>query len=545
MIEKIKKETIEACFVCGGLPFIGTMFGKFLVRCQSCDAHGHLCDDIKEVVEDWNNRTKKNKLSNRSMQFYAHQHTGKDLFKQNPFFANFGEPGTGKTAQAIVAADELEIRRMLVVCPSSLVLNWSDEIKMWSTRWRIVLLVGTVKQKLKLIAEGLKRAADGEAVAMITNYESVQFKVSEVERKKAKAERRAMRNENEVLKALTGRWGVVIADELHRVKNGKSMTAKGLKLLSRTALRRWGMTGTPMTNTPLDVWSQIDFLRPGYLQTSFYAFRARYANVYNGAGFPKITGHCHQEELKALVDKISYRVIKSECLDLPPKIKKVIPIQMTPATEKIYRQMADEMIAQIGNETVLAQTALVQMIRLQQITSGYIGLEDKTNEHVGTDKIDALKDLLEDIGHEHVIIMSRFAADMPRIRDALAASYEIVEISGAIDREARNVALKRFQDVHKKPCILIATLQAAGVGLTLTRASQIVYYSRDFNYVNAVQSQDRIDRIGQTAEKIVYYDLVCRGTIDEYVNKVFTKKKVLADKLTGDDIRRMTMGELF
>lgn len=476
-----------------------------------------------------------------ALELYPHQERGVELFCKNPFFANFGEPGCGKTAQAIVAADRLKIRRMLVICPASLVLNWEAEFKLWSTRFITFPLTGSAVKRIEMARTALAQAQSGRAVAVITNYESVQFKASKEEIALARKQRRAPRCEKELVNVLTGAWGVVVADELHRVKCHKSQTFKGLKQIGSKALRRWGLTGTPMANNILDYWAQIDWIKPGHLNPNYYSFRAEHADIYTGAGFPKILRFKNDVSLKRRVDEISYRVTKAEAVKLPPKIKKVIPIEMSPAAFKVYKQMVDEMVVELEGKEIIASTALVKMLRLQQITSGYIGSDDGKIREVGTDKMDVLKDLMSDFENEHTIIMSRFAEDMPRLR-AMLKDFDVVEISGRVSKEDRRAAEMRFKE--EKPCVMIATIQAAGTGLNLVKSNKIIYYSRDFSYVNAVQSQDRIDRIGQAAEKIYYYDLCCRKTIDEYASEVFMRKKKIADKITGDEFRAIALGEV-
>lgn len=464
------------------------------------------------------------------MQLFPHQERGVELFVNNPFFANFGEPGTGKTAQVIIAAVRLAIRRVLIVCPSSLILNWAEEFEKWTDRFVVIPVLGDGKKRLKTIQDNVNRK---EPFAMIINYEAVAARYDKTKPKRVRV------NTNPITNALSGNWGLVACDEHHRAKNHQSATYYGLKQIGAKALRRWGLTGTPTPNNPLDIWAQIDWIKPGHLNQNFYAFRNQYADIYTGAGFPMIRKFTNQDHLKTLIDAISYRVTKDECLKLPPKIRVSIPIEMSAKTRKVYDQMLTDLVVEVAGNVVTAEIILTKLLRLQQITSGYIGDEDGNTHDVGTDKIDALKDLMEDIGDQHVVIMARFASDLPRIRKALG-DRDVVEISGAITREDRQAAVTRFQEDN--PCVCIATIQAGGVGLTLTKANVMIYYSRDFSLGNAIQSEDRIHRVGQKSDRVIYYDLLCKGTIDEYIKKVLEGKKVIADKLTGDDIRKIAMG---
>lgn len=455
------------------------------------------------------------------MELMEHQKRGVDFMTSRALgVANFSQMGTGKTAMAIRAMCEVTPSRVLVACPTSLMYNWEKELKVWSTvDYKARVLTGAKEKRLKTLV-----SATTPFEVVIVNYEALNS--IGVELVKFAPE-------------------LIICDESHQIKNHKAIKSKVIKMIADKAKTRmrWIMTGTPTPNNILDIWSQYDFIRPGYLKLNFYVFRARYADVYTGAGFPMIRGFRNEEELRKLVSMYSYRVLKEECLDLPDKVFQEIEVELTPANKKIYRDMMEHMVAEVGNEIISTNTILVKLLRLQQITSGFIGGEDG-EKTIGDEKLAALEELLESLADQKVIVWCRFLHEITTIQKLVSEKLKRKAhiLAGEVSSEDRQRIVDEFQ-TSSTPDVIVANVQVGGTGLTLTAASYAVYFSRTFSLGDASQSEDRMHRIGQT-RKVTYYDLVVRGTIDTYILKVIRKKQKMSDQITGDDLKRMMMGEV-
>lgn len=338
----------------------------------------------------------------------------------------------------------------------------------------------------------------------------------------------------------------MVVHNCHQIKNHKATKTKALKLIAQKSgtKYRWIMTGTPAPNNPLDIFSQFDFIRPGYLAPNFYVFRAIYAEVYTGAGFPMIKSYRNLDRLKTLVGAYSYRVLKEECLDLPEKTYQQVEISLDDTNKKIYKDMSDHLVAEIGGEEVSANIVLVKLLRLQQITSGFITMEDGTIRTIGTEKLSGLRDLLDSMAGEKVVVWARFNHEIKMIREMVAKEFperKCHVMTGEVSNEDRQKMVEDFQSDSTKESILVANIQVGGVGITLTKACYAIYYSRTFSLGDAAQSEDRIHRIGQ-GRKVTYYDLTVRSSIDTYILRAIRNKATLSDKLTGDDIKRIAMG---
>lgn len=450
------------------------------------------------------------------MQLYDHQKKAVvEMLRHKHGYANFSEMGSGKTACAIVAANRLsDVERVLIVCPNSLKYNWQKEWKLWADdKWNFIVLDGSKQRKLNAL-----KGVRSRYTAVVINYESLVT----------------------MFEALA-KFGpdLVIADESHNLKNHKAKKTQALKKIKTNY--KWIMTGTPTPNSPLDIWSQYDYIRPGYLGKSYYAFRSTYANVYTGAGFPMIKGYRNLKELEARVAGFNFRVTKDECMDLPEKVFQQIEVELKPKTKKIYKQMLDDMYTEIGEDEISASTALVKILRLQQITSGFIKTDTGEEKHVGDEKLDALMDLEESLSGEKFVVWTRFNHEIKKIKERLTkAKRKVYVLDGSTKTEDRQSIVDAFQ-TETEPSVIVANVAVGGVGITLTNAAYCVYYSRTYSLGDALQSEDRIHRSGQK-RKCVYYDLTAKGTVDESIISALKNKQKLSDKITGDEFRKLCMG---
>lgn len=443
-----------------------------------------------------------------AVKLFDHQVEGIEKFlKFKEGFANFGEPGTGKTLQAIGAMNILRqrgmIHKVLIICPKSIKAVWANEFEKSTDSWKIKVLGGTSKEKKLFIKTELTDV-------FIVNYDSVKLILTELNQ---------------------WRPDLVIIDEAHAIKNHRAQRTKAVKGI-KSALR-WAMTGTPIIQNPLDIWSIFDWIKSGLFSPNFYAFRNRYCVIWSGAGFPLIKGFKNLPEMKEKCDRYSWRVLKSECLDLPEKIWTVREFELSEEERKIYKDMAEEMIAEIGKEEITASTALVRTLRLQQITGGAIpDMKDVT-------KLKVLEELLDELAGQKVVIFCRFKEEIRRIKMLCATlSRPYVVMTGEEGEHERAKAIEEFQKEDGKDTIFLATIQTGGLGITLTAASHCVYYSNSWSLGDRIQSSDRLHRIGQK-NSVTYYDLAASGTIDKKILKVLSKKESLSDRITGDDLRKI------
>lgn len=429
--------------------------------------------------------------------------------------------GTGKTLAAITFTNILrrqgDVKRVLTVCPNTLKYNWAGELKHSRLPWDVIIIEGSGparKQRLEQIAKT-------EFAWAIVNYEALVGLAKELKE---------------------AGFDMIVGDEAHQIKNPKAQKTKALKAIPTRF--RLAMTGTPVAQNPLDVWSIFDWIRPGYLGKSFYAFRARYADVYNGAGFPMIRGFKNLPELKRRLDPFSIRFLKTECLSLPPKMHQTIAIDLPPAEMRLYKQMADHMLLELGDAELAATTVLTKLMKLQQITSGFVYFqhEDSVLHHVGDAKITALRDLLESLAGQKVVIWCHLKEELRRISNLLAdMKRQHRVLASEMSEEERQHTVRCFNEATSDE-VFVGNVRLGGVGINLTGASHCVYFSNTWSLVERQQSEDRLHRYGQKGTAVNYYDLVARGTIDEYVLSVLQKKVKMSDKLTGDDVKRMIAG---
>src|SRR5690606_8744326 len=301
-------------------------------------------------------------------------------------------------------------------------------------------------------------------------------------------------------------------------------------------------TGTPVTQNPLDLWSQYRFLDPTIFPRSFYAFRARYA-VMGGYQNYQVVGYRNLDELVEKAHRIAFRITRAECLDLPPEIVQHVPVSLGRQASTVYREIEEAAIARLSSDaTVSAANVLTELLRLQQVAGGWVTTDDGRTVQVGTEKLDALMDLLEDLlSHQErkVIVFCRF---VPEIRAILAACEKVGIQAGGLDGEARDRGelVRRFQE-EPEPRVMVIQIQTGGLGITLHRADTAVFYSTGWSLADYEQAKARIQRAGQTAEKVQYFHLIAKDTVDERIMKALDQKRDLS-RMVVDEWREIIAG---
>lgn len=430
--------------------------------------------------------------------------------------------GTGKSAVTISVSGALfekgRIKRLLIVCPKSIVGVWESEYEKFADyEHSLVVLEGGSGKK----AETLKRMNGNGLQIVVVNYES------------------AWRLESDI-----ARWkpDMIVCDESSKIKNPQAKQSKALHRLGKQTQFNMILTGTPITNNPLDFYSQYRFLDESIFGSSFYSFRARYA-IIGGYGNHQIIGYRNMTELVEKAHSVAFRVRLDEAVDLPPYIDETRFVSLEPKAKAIYEAIDKESYAELTAGEITTRNVLTRLLRLSQCTGGFIRPDaDETVQAVSKAKLNALDDILEECEEQNkkVVVFARFIPEIEAIEKLLRSrrtDYAIIH--GSITDRSEQV--ERFQtDPNCK--VFVGQLQTTGMGLTLTAASVAVYYSLDYSYANYQQSRARIHRIGQT-QKTLYIHLVAKDTVDSKIMEALRQKgdtaKLLVDewrKLKGEDI---------
>lgn len=424
------------------------------------------------------------------------------------------EMGTGKSLTAIAITGALSqagrIRRVLIVAPLSILGVWEEEFQKFAAfPYALAVLSGSSAKKLDTL-----RHMNGTALQMVVvNYES------------------AWRLE----KALTA-WhpDLIIADEGHKIKTHNIAASKAMHRMGREASYRLLLTGTVITNKAIDVFSQYKFLNPAIYGNSFYAFRNRYFDMVGYGNHTPVLKKSMEGELTEKLHSISYRATKAECLDLPETTDVIRQIELEPAALRIYRGLVKESYAELAGGEVTATNILTRLLRLSQLTGGFLGNDETAAvEQVSAAKLSALEDILDGAMAEgkKLVIIARFIPEIKAICKLLekrGLGYSC--ITGEVKNRDEQVA--RFQN-EPEVMAFVGQIATAGLGITLTAASTMVFYSLDYSMSNFEQTKARIHRVGQRMP-CTYLYLVARGTVDEKVLAALENKADLARTLVDD-----------
>lgn len=432
------------------------------------------------------------------------------------------EMGCGKTLTAIAVAGALyktnKINRVLIVAPTSVCSVWPKEFEEFADFKNMVkLLLGTKKQRLTEL-ESLEKFPFETLKVAVINYESTW-------------------REGIFEKIKEFNPDLIIADESQRIKTHDAEQSKALHQLGDNAKYKMILSGTPVQNNAVDLFSQYRFLDPNIFGKNFYAFRNRYC-VMGGFNHRQIIGYHDLDQLIKKEHSIAYRVTKEDALDLPEQTFETRYIQMTPKEKNLYNKIKRESAAELDNGTTIsATTVLTKLLRLQQFTGGFV-VSDETNkpQQISSGKINALEDIVDDYvlaANKKLVIFARFRAELDLISKLLQKKkIKYGMIFGDIKLEDRGSIVKDFQE-NPKTMVFLAQIDTAGLGITLTAANTCVYYSENFNYAAYSQSLARIHRIGQR-NTCTYIHLVVEKTVDELILKALHKKEDLAKTIVDD-----------
>lgn len=429
-------------------------------------------------------------------------------------YALLMEMGTGKTITSVAITGRLyldgKVRKALVVAPLSIVGVWQEEFEKFADfDFNLAVLSGTGSKKSETLG-GLN--GTGLQVAVV-NYES------------------AWRLEKEI-----AAWkpDLIIADEGHKIKTHNISASKAMHRLGMLAAYRLLLTGTVITNKAIDVFSQYKFLNPAIFGGSFYSFRNRYFDMVGYGNHTPMLKRSMEPELTAKLHSIAFRATKAECLDLPETIDVIRSVELESPAAKVYRDLVKESYAELGDKEITATNILTRLLRLSQLTGGFIGDDDGgTPQNISRAKLNALSDIIDTAQQEgkKLVVIARFISEIKAIcaiLGKLGIGYSCI-MGGVKDREEQVTRFQNDPDVQ----VFVGQIATAGLGITLTAASTMVFYSLDYNMANFEQAKARIHRVGQR-KNCTYIYLAAKGTVDEKVLKALQSKADLARMLVDD-----------
>ena len=464
---------------------------------------------------------------------YAHQLKALEMSWNREVFAYFMEMGTGKSKVLLdniaMLYDRGKINGALIIAPKGVYKNWFDsEIPIHMVdhiQKKMVLWQSNINQKQQLKLDTLfKPEVDLHILIMNVEALSTRKGVSFVER------------------FLLSHSTLMAIDESTTIKNPDAKRTKAIVKLSTGAKYRRILTGSPVTKSPLDLYKQCEFLDPWLLDhQSYYTFRTRYAVMktmnFNGRSVNVVVGYRNLEELAEKLKPFSFRILKDDCLDLPPKTFMKRVIQLTPEQNKVYQQMKSMALAEMNGKMVTTVNVITQLMRLQQITCGHFKADDGSMQEIKNNRITELMDLLEEVEGK-AIIWAHWRHDIATIVKEIEKEYpgSVMTYYGDTTSDDRQKAIKEIQNPESKVRFLVGTPQTGGYGITLTGASTMIYYSNGYDLEKRLQSEARIDRIGQE-KPMTYIDILAEDTIDEKIVKALRKKVNIATQIMGEELK--------
>ncbi len=483
---------------------------------------------------------------------YEHQLEAFNLSRDEIAYALLMEMGTGKTKVVIDTAAWLysqgKIDALLIAAPNGVHQNWiKDEIPIHMPDWVEYRSAAWASYMRKAETQRYERVWDIKFSGLrIASYNLEAFGVPEASwRKKLGKEIRSLLNSLRCL---------LVVDEASKIKTPGAKRTRRLITLGKYAEFRRILTGTPVTNGPLDIYAPFKFLGPELLGFgTFQSFKNRYAeweterNWKTGKDYEVCAGYKHLDELTDKVAEHSYRKTKAECLDLPSKIYQRRYVSMTPEQTRIYNRLRDDGRLKLLtlDKEVAIKYVLVRYMRLQQVLGGFIPRypEDATNDEVDSIFDDPLKNprikSIFDVADEAsggIVVWSRFQPELIAIQQALAHVYgkdQVVAYHGSIHKDERTEGAERFKAGDAR--FMVSQQQSGGYGHTWVSAADVFYYSNTFSLEDRLQSEDRTHRLGQEADRVLYNDAFTPDTVDEKIVTAFQTKKKLADLITQDE----------
>ena len=464
---------------------------------------------------------------------YKHQMTALEKSWHKETYAYFMEMGTGKTKVLIdnmsMLYDKGKIDGALIIAPKGVVKTWYEQelpthlpnhIENVTVLWQSNI-TKTQQEKLESLF-GIETALH----ILVMNVEAFSTE------KGIKFASKFL-NSHKVLMAI---------DESTTIKTPTAKRTKNIIKLGNYSKYRRIMTGSPVTKNPLDLYTQCEFLDPYLLNhSSYYAFRNRYAQMktmhVRGRSIQVVHAFQNLGELSEKLQGFSYRVLKEDCLDLPPKNWTKRHITLSKEQQKVYDQMKKEALATLNGKVTSTMTVITQLMRLQQITCGHFVADDGSTQEIKNNRIIELMDVLNEIEGK-AIIWGHWQKDIQNIVDEIEKIHgpgSVVSYYGLTPQDERQDNIRRFQD-DPKCRFMVGTPSTGGYGITLTSANTVIYYSNGYDLEKRLQSEDRAHRIGQK-KNVTYIDIIAEDTVDEKIVKSLRKKINIASEVLGEELK--------
>jgi SNF2 family DNA or RNA helicase len=465
---------------------------------------------------------------------YAHQLTALEKSWDKTEYGYFMEMGTGKSKVLVdnmaMLYDKGRINGAVIVAPKGVYRNWySQEIPNH--------LPSHIQPKMVLWTALTSKKKDKEYQTLFETGHDLHILIINVEALSTK------KGLDFAAKFMRCHKTMLAIDESTTIKNQNAKRTKSILALGKEATYRRILTGSPVTKSPLDLYTQCGFLNSYLLGfDSFYAFRNRYANMidrnFGGRRVQLIGSYKRLDELADKLKGFSYRVLKDDCLDLPDKVYVRREVDLTDEQSKAYSTMKSAALALLKGKMATAPHVLTQMMRLHQITCGHLRNDDGTITEIKNNRLKELVDLLDEVEGK-VIIWANYVYDIENIVKTIGKAFgddSIVQYYGAIPAEERQKNIEKFQDPNSKVKFFVGNPQTGGYGITLTCANTVVYYSNGYDLEKRLQSEDRAHRIGQS-KSVTYVDFIAPKTVDEKIVKALRKKMNIANEIMDEDWR--------
>ena len=461
---------------------------------------------------------------------FAHQLTALKMSWNKEVFAYFMEMGTGKSKVLIdniaMLYDKGKINGALIIAPKGVYKNWLESEIPNHLPDHIEKKIGFWQTKPDALDMKAMFQADEDLHICIMNVEAFSTK----------------KGLQYAWKFLNCHRALIGIDESTTIKNPGAKRTKAILDLAKYSKYRRILTGSPVTKSPLDLFSQCQFLDPWLLdQQSYYSFRTRYAicrkiNV-SGRQVEIVVGYRNLGELSEKLKPFSYRCLKDDCLDLPKKTYMKRIIQLTDEQKKLYKQMKEQALAFLNGKMTTTATVITQLMRLHQITCGHFKADDDSVQEVKSNRLNELMNIIEEVEGK-AVIWAYYRYDIKSIVDALEKKYpgSTVTYFGDTTTEDRQKAIQEIQNPESQVRFIIGTPQTGGYGITLTGASTMIYYSNGYDLEKRQQSEARIDRIGQE-KPMTYIDIMAEDTVDMKIVKSLRQKVNIATQIMGEELK--------
>lgn len=421
-------------------------------------------------------------------------------------------PGVGKTITALVATPH---RRTLVVAPLSVVHRWEDESALWCPHATVYVACGPAARRRKVIADASVR---DEQSILVTNYEAAKRDTSMLLGYNADA---------------------LIIDEAHRVKERRTKNFAAIKTLASQAPRFYPVTGTPILNRPEEIWSLLHLIDPkGW--SSFWRFVDDYCDSdvvqHPGMSQPvkRVLGMRAGMDAvlrQQLRDVMIRRSLEELLPDLPRVTETVYTVDLSPPERKLYDQMKKFYFAEShepGSQmAVIAKNEVSKITRLRQLAQDWSLLSIDAPDDAGSTKLDTLRELVDDLDPEPVVIFSCFA----RVIDRVASMLKCPKIHGGVPQNDRRDVIRAFQSGSVRA--IAGTVGTMAEGIDLFRSHHVIFLDLDWTPARNDQAVARVLRSGQTSDKVFVHRIVARDTVDQYVERTIRRKEAVIDALVG------------